>query len=78
MTDRVTFLQADLKRALRAAKAEGMVTRLRPDGSMEFVPDTHSAPVTRTLAHGVSVPAHSSLEGWMRKRADEGPANGRP
>lgn len=30
------FTQADLARAVRAAKAEGMMVRVLPDGTMEF------------------------------------------
>jgi hypothetical protein len=56
---RTRFTQADLRRALRAAKAEGFEVKIEisPEGTITITP------------LGKVVTAASSLDEWMAKRA---------
>jgi hypothetical protein len=38
MTRRATMTQAELERAIRAAKAQGCIVRLRPGGEADILP----------------------------------------
>jgi hypothetical protein len=44
MTRRATMTQAELERAIRAAKAQGCIVRLRPGGEADILPADPAAP----------------------------------